>query len=104
MIVQPRSEGGRNQSPKDEKGRHSRPGEITRKALIRSILGAEMPTNVAGPKREEGERTNSNREVGRGPVATGLVIQEGAWHIVSIQLMNYGSIKGNLRSSRLLLK
>lgn len=62
-----------------------------------------MPPRVVGPKEEEEEgRMVQIQVVGGNQVAMGLIIQEEAWHIVSTQLINHGSIKGNLRSARLL--
>lgn len=45
--------------------------------------------------REREKDANSGQEIGRHQVAVGLVIQDEAWHIVSVQLINYGSVTGN---------
>lgn len=46
-------------------------------------------------RRERENDANSGQELGRDQVAVGLVIQDEAWHIVSVQLINYGSVTGN---------
>ena len=70
-------------------------------ALSMAISGTEMPTHAVGPKEEEEGRMVQMQEVGGNQVAMGLVIQDEAWHIVGTQLINHGSIKENLRSTRL---
>lgn len=64
-----------------------------------TISGTEIPT-----QRMRRERTVPMQQVGGNQVAMGLMIQDEAQHIVGIQLINYGSTKGNWRIARLLPK
>lgn len=54
---------------------------------------------MAGQQEGQGER-----KVGRNQVTMGLTAHDEAQHIADLQLINYGSSKGNLRSSRSLPK